>query len=53
VSQGYTAKGDPRYWKVVGGRLNLNYSAGVQKQWAANTAGNIAKGNANWPKVLE
>ena len=53
VSQGYTAKGDPRYWKIVDGRLYLNYSAGVQKQWAGDIAGNIAKGNANWPKVLE
>ena len=53
VSQGYTAKGDPRHWKIVDGRLYLNYSAGVQKQWAADIAGNIARGNANWPKVLE
>jgi hypothetical protein len=24
VSQGYTAKGDPNHWKVVGGKLYLN-----------------------------
>jgi hypothetical protein len=53
VSRGYTAKGDPRHWKIVGGRLYLNYSAGVQKQWAADIPGNIAKGKANWPKVLD
>jgi YHS domain-containing protein len=53
VSQGYTAKGDPRHWKIVGGRLYLNYSAGVQQRWARDTSGNIAKGNANWPKVLQ
>lgn len=53
VSRGYTAKGDPRHWKIVGGRLYLNYSAGIQKKWAADIPGNIARGNANWPTVLE
>ncbi|MCB1436054.1 MAG: YHS domain-containing protein [Rhodobiaceae bacterium] len=52
VSQGYTAKGDPQIWKVVGGKLYLNYSAGVQQQWSQDIPGNIAKANANWPKVL-
>ncbi len=26
VSQGYTASGDPTVWKVVGGKLYLNYN---------------------------
>lgn len=49
VSRGYTASIDPRAWKVVGGKLYLNYSIGVQRQWSADIPGNIAKGNANWP----
>ena len=53
VSRGYTAKGDPRYWKVVGGRLYLNYDAGVQKDWEKDIPGNIAKGDKNWPVVLD
>ena len=52
VSQGYTAKGDPNVWKVVGGKLYLNYNASVQKGWEKNIPGHIAKGDANWPKVL-
>ena len=53
VSRGYTAKGDPKYWKVVGGKLYLNYDAGVQKDWEKDILGNIGKGDQNWPKVLD
>jgi YHS domain-containing protein len=52
VSQGYTAKGDPRYWKLVDGKLYLNYDGGVQKDWEKNIPGNIAKADKNWPTVL-
>ena len=53
VSRGYTAKGDPRYWKVVDGKLYLNYDAGVQKDWEKDVPGNIANGNKNWPAALD
>lgn len=53
VSRGYTAKADPLAWKVVGGRLYLNYDAEVQKRWAADIPGNIAKADRNWPRVLK
>ncbi len=52
VSQGYTAKGDPRAWKIVGGRLYLNYNRSVQKRWEKNQSANISAGQRNWPKVL-
>jgi hypothetical protein len=52
VSQGYLAKGDPRFWRVVGGKLYLNYDATVQKRWEADIPGLIAKARANWPRVL-
>jgi YHS domain-containing protein len=52
VSQGYTAKGDPRHWKVVDGRLYLNYDANVQKTWEKDIPGHITKADGNWPKVL-
>jgi YHS domain-containing protein len=52
VAQGYTAKGDPRYWRIVGGKLYLNYNAEIQGRWNANINGFIAQGNANWPTVL-
>lgn len=53
VSQGYTASTDPTAWRIVDNKLYLNYSHGVQKQWEQDIAGNIVKGDANWPGVLE
>jgi YHS domain-containing protein len=53
VSQGYTASTDPTAWRIVDNKLYLNYSHGVQRQWAEDIPGNIAKGDRNWPKVLE
>jgi YHS domain-containing protein len=53
VAGGYTAKGDPLAWKVVNGKLYLNYDQSVQKRWAADIPGNIAKGDKNWPQVLK
>ena len=53
VSQGYTAKGDPKAWRIVNGRLYLNYNADIQKKWEQDIPGFIGKGDANWPKVLE
>jgi len=53
VSQGYTASTVPEAWRIVDGKLYLNYSKGVQGTWEQDIPGNIAKANANWPKVLE
>lgn len=53
VSQGYTAKGDPLAWRIVGGRLFLNYNTEVQARWSQDIPGHIAKGDRNWPQVLK
>ncbi len=52
VSRGSTASIDPDAWSIVDGALYLNYSLGVRAQWSGDIPGNIAKGNANWPKLL-
>ena len=52
VSQGYTAKGDPNNWRIVGGKLYVNYNATVQRNWEKDAPGHIAKGDKNWPVVL-
>ena len=36
----------------MNGRLYLNYSKSVRRQWEKDVPGNIAKGDANWPGVL-
>lgn len=53
VANGVTAKGDPLLWKIVGGKLYLNLNKQAQKRWNDDIPGNIASGNANWPKVLK
>ena len=53
VANGYTAHGDPNAWSVVDGRLFLNYSRAIRSRWQRDTAANISKGQANWPRVLE
>jgi hypothetical protein len=49
VSQGHTASIDPEAWRVVDGKLYLNYSKGVQKKWEMDTTGYIQKADQNWP----
>jgi YHS domain-containing protein len=52
VSEGYTAKGDPNNWRIVDGKLFVNYNASVQRTWEKDVPGHIAKGQTNWPTVL-
>jgi YHS domain-containing protein len=49
VSRGYTADTDPHAWKIVDGRLFLNYDRGVQRTWEGDIPGNVKKADANWP----
>jgi len=53
VSQGYTAGIDPQAWRVVEGKLYLNYSLKVQKTWEEDVPGNIKRADANWPKLRD
>ena len=52
VSQGYLASGDPEQWKIVDGKLYLNFNARAKELWEADQAEAIKRGNANWPNVL-
>ena len=53
VSRGYTARIDPDAWSIYEGKLYLNYSLRIRRQWSADIPGNVALGDANWPGVLE
>ena len=53
VAHGYTASGDPLVWKLVDGRLYLNYDRDVQSQWEKDIPRYIADGNKNWPSALD
>lgn len=52
VAQGYTASGDPQVWKIVNGKLYLNYDTSVQAKWEKDIPGFISKADKNWPSVL-
>lgn len=52
VSQGYIAPGDPEQWKIVDGKLYLNFNARAKELWEADQADAIKRGHANWPSVL-
>jgi len=53
VSRGYTASIDPNAFQIVNGRLLLQYSLGVRKDFSADTEGNLKKADANWPSIVE
>ena len=53
VSRGYTASTEPEAWKIVDGKLYLNYSLEVRELWSQDIPGYIAKANQNWPGVLK
>ncbi|MEM9233653.1 MAG: YHS domain-containing (seleno)protein [Pseudomonadota bacterium] len=53
VSEGYLAKGDPRYAQIVAGKLYLNFNMNIQAKWSRDIPGHIARANENWPAVLE
>jgi YHS domain-containing protein len=51
VGHGYTADIDPQAWKIVDGKLYLNYNKDVQKMWEHDIPAWIRKANENWPKL--
>ncbi|MEM9740207.1 MAG: YHS domain-containing (seleno)protein [Pseudomonadota bacterium] len=53
ISQGYTAKGAADHWKIVDGKLFLNYNKSVQETWEEDIPGFITLANGNWPTVLD
>jgi len=53
VAHGYTADADPQAWKVVGGKLYLNYNADVRRLWEQDIPGFIQKSEQNWPQFLK
>ena len=48
VSHGYTADGDPQAWKMVDGKLYLNYNQQVKEKWEAEQPKLIEAGKKNW-----
>lgn len=51
VANGYTASIDPEAWRIVDGKLYLNFSLGVQRSWERDIPGFIARAIAEWPSA--
>lgn len=52
VSQNSTAGIDPKQWKVVEGKLYLNYNQEIKTRWEKDIPGNISAAEQNWPQLL-
>jgi len=52
VSQGYTAPTVPEAWRIVDGKLYLNFSRRVQRRWERDIPAHIAAGDVNWPRLI-
>jgi hypothetical protein len=51
VGHNYTADTDPEAWKIVNGKLYLNYSKDIQKKWDPEKDKWIPSGERNWPAL--
>ncbi len=41
----------PEAWKIVDGKLYLNYSSGIQRRWESRQSGYIADAHKNWSQA--
>ncbi len=46
------APGDPKYWKIIDGKLYLNYDKKVQQDWLKSPEEFIQQGDINWPEMV-
>lgn len=53
VGVGSTAKGDPKQWKVVDGKLYLNYNRSIKRKWEKKQSYYIKAADKNWPSVIK
>ena len=51
IAEGYTASSDPEAWKIVDGKLYLNYSKKIRTIWEQDIPGYIEKADRNWPEI--
>jgi len=52
VANDKLAKGSPKHWRVVDGKLYLNFNARIQRRWDRDIGGYIGKANRIWPAIL-
>lgn len=50
MAKGYLADIDPLSWRIVSGKLYLNYDSDIQKEWEQNRSEMIRNGDMNFAK---
>jgi YHS domain-containing protein len=53
ASRDYIYDADPNFWKIVDGKLYLNFNGDAKKEWEKDIPTNIKKGNENWPDLMK
>ena len=53
MASGSKAAGKAPYWKIVDGKLYLNYSKSVQEKWLKDVPGFIEAADKQWPSIEE
>jgi len=48
---GKKADGDPAIWKIVDGKLYLNFNRSIDERWGADIPGYISKADKAWPQI--
>lgn len=52
AARGYTATTVPDAWKIVDGKLYLNFSQSIHRRWASNIEAYIAAADDHWPDIF-
>lgn len=48
MAQGKKAPGNPKFWKIVDGKLYLNYDQAIQDDWETDIPGFIEQADQEW-----
>jgi YHS domain-containing protein len=51
ISQAKFFDGDPEVWKIVNGKLYVNYNQDIEQTWQQDVPGFIAKADQHWPEL--
>lgn len=52
-TRGFKASGDPKIWKIVDGKLYLNYDEDIYEKWSVDIPGFIEKADRFYPETVE
>ncbi len=53
ASEGYLYDASPNYWRIVDGKLYLNYNGSAQKRWEKDIPGNNEKAEGHGPRLIQ